>query len=309
MIRKALIFFLILGLWTRPAHAVGLSMRFTDVTLENVEPGTHINLRVSRNLPMILHNQSDTEDTDVVIEPLLPNARELKDGYEPVPDLTWIQSIPDHFHLGPQASASVDVLLNVPTDPKYVGHHYEVILWAHTDQKNKSLATGGVLFQVGLHARFRLSIGTKGPASLQREKLLKKLETINTNFSLSPDNLFVRDIPLGVSLDLKTDKKAALKVVNQSDDPVSLKVHAIAPDPNVYPQAGYENVPDFTWLDISPTVIKVNPNSIKELKMHLKIPNDPKYKGKNYMFLIQTTLADESIPLSYYNMVYITTAP
>jgi len=291
-------------------EAIGIAMRFVDVTMENVQPGSSFNLRVTRNLPLIVINQDDQHDTDIVVESVVPREKEMKDEYEPMPDPSWVQAVPNRFHLGPKATASADIVITIPNDPKLIGHHYESILWVHTDQKNKALPTTGVMFQAGLRSRFRLSVGTMGPESLQREKALKKLATINTNFSVNPDNLFVNDIPLGQEIDLKAAKKASLKVVNQADETVSLKIRRVPADPNVVPQAGYEYAPDTaTWLVVTPTNVKVDGNSIKEVKLRLRIPDQPEYHGKKYMFLVQTTLSDDSLPLAYNNMVYVSTLP
>jgi hypothetical protein len=279
------------------------------VTLENIEPGATFNLRVLKNLPLIVVNLDAEEGTDVAVEASLPSEKEIRDGYEAIPDPSWISVVPSHFHLGPKASASGDLIVRIPNDPKLIGHHYEVIVWAHTDQKNKVLPEGGVVFQTGVRTRFRLSIGTKGPAALQREKALKKLATINTNFSISPDTLFVGDVPVGKAVDLKAEKKASLKIINQADDPVSLKISPVAADPNVVPQSGYEYAPDPHWLEVLPDIVTASGNSIKEIKLRLKIPDQPNFRGKKYMFLVQSTLADESLPLAYNNMIYATTLP
>jgi len=290
----------------RDAHALGIAMRFVDITLEKVEPGTFVNLRLSRNLPLVVINQEDTP-VDIVIESVSPKAEEMKDGYEPSPDPTWVRAVPNRFHLGPKASASSDILIAIPNDPNLIGKHYEIIVWVHTEQKNKALS-GGVHVEAGLRSRFRLSIGTIGPAALQREKALKKLATINVNFSLSPDNLYAQDVELGKPVDLKAQKRASLKIINQSDDPVELKVSSVPQDPNVVPQSGYEYSPDPSWISLSPAQIKVPGNSIKEILLKANIPNRPENKGKKFMFLIQTTLSDDSLPLLYHNMVYLTTA-
>jgi hypothetical protein len=290
------------------AQAMGISLRFVDITLEKVEPGAQFNLRVLKNLPMIVKNLDNEEGADIVIQAVLPNPTEMKDGYEPMPDPNWVRILPDHFHLGPSASASSDVVVTIPNDKSLMGRHFECIIWARTDRKNVG-DTHGVVLQTGLRTRLRMSIGTMGPESLQREKALKKLAEIDTNFTISPDNLFVSEVEVGKEVDLKRDKKTSLKVINQSDNPIDLKVAPVPADPNIIPQGGYANVPDYQWLKISPAKISVNGNSIKELKMTLTVPDQPEYKNKKYMFLIKTTLTDESLPLAYYNSVYVTTKP
>ena len=97
--------------------------------------------------------------------------------------------------------------------------------------------------------------------------------------------------------------------MNESDDPVKLKIRPVPPDPNITPQLGYEYAPDPGWLIVKPEEIAIKGNSIRELKLRLAIPDEPAYRGKKYMFLIQTTLADERLPLIYSNTLYVDTLP
>jgi hypothetical protein len=294
----------------QPGHSLGIAMRFVDVTLEKVEPGASFNLRVIRNLPLVVINLDTENDTDIMVESQVPDPKEMKEGYEPIPDPSWIKIVPNRFHLGPRASAASDVVVTIPNDPRLLNHHYEAIVWAHTDPTKKARIGGtGMLIQAGLRSRFRMSIGTMGPAALQREKALKKLATINANFSISPDNLFVSDVAPGSDIDLKAVKKASLKIINESDDPIKLKLTPIAIDENVQPQAGYVYAPDPAWLSVSPEVSHVPGNAIREVKLRLKIPDKPELHGKKYMFLVRTTIADESLPLIYNNMIYVSTLP
>ena len=43
---------------------------------------------------------------DVAISAVLADAKEMKQDYEPIPDPNWIKILPEHFHLGPGASAA-----------------------------------------------------------------------------------------------------------------------------------------------------------------------------------------------------------
>jgi len=149
-------------------------------------------------------------------------------------------------------------------------------------------------------------VGSPGPEALQREKALKKLATINTNFSVNPDTLYVADLPAGRTIDLKAEKRASFKVINQGDESVGLRFKSIPSDPNISPQAGYEYAPDPKWLEISTPDMNVPGNSVKEIKTRVHIPDEAKYRGKRYMFLILTTLSDDSLPLEYHNMLYVT---
>jgi hypothetical protein len=291
------------------ARSLGLAMKFVDITLENVAPGASFNLRVIRNLPLVVINLDAVNEHDIVVESVLPKVEEMKENYEPIPDPSWIKIVPTRFRLGPKASASADVIVTIPDDPKLIGKHFEAILWAHTDPRRQMAKGTGVLIQAGLRSRFRMSIGTMGPASLQREKKMKRLAEINTNFSISPDNLFVQNVALGKPVDLKLEKKAALRVINEADEPVKLRFDPIIPDENILPQSGYVYAPEPKWLTIRPDVITTPGTAIKEVRLTVNIPDKPEYRGQKYMFLVRTTLADESLPLAYNNMIYVTTEP
>ena len=127
------------------------------------------------------------------------------------PDPNWVKNISRPFSSWSwsKPARAADVMVTIPNDAKLIGHHYECIIWTHTEQRQNT-TRGGVTFQTGLRNRLRMSIGTLGPASLQREKALKKLAEINVNFSISPDSLFVNNAALGNPLELKRDKHATL---------------------------------------------------------------------------------------------------
>src|SRR4051794_37952756 len=105
--------------------AVAIAMRFVDITLENVPPGAAFSIRSLKNLPLVLVNQDDrAEGIDIGIEINVPEKNEMKEGYEPIPDPSWIRVTPNSYHLGPKASASSDVLINIPDDKALIGKHY-----------------------------------------------------------------------------------------------------------------------------------------------------------------------------------------
>jgi hypothetical protein len=75
--RVAVVGILILLMSAR-VYALGIAMRFVDVTLENVDPGATFNLRLIRNLPLIIINQDDQEAIDIQVETQVPQAKDMK---------------------------------------------------------------------------------------------------------------------------------------------------------------------------------------------------------------------------------------
>jgi hypothetical protein len=306
--KKLFLALLIALLLPWPVFARGIAMRFVDITLEHVEPGVSFSIRQLKNLPLIVANLED-EPVDIGISIEFPEQREMKESYEPMPDPNWVRVIPNSFHLGPKASAASDVFISIPNDPKLIGHHYEAIIWAHTTHGNKVLPQGGVFIETGLRSRIRISVGSAGPAALQLEKAMKRIAEINTNFSVSPDDVYAMGVDVGRTIDLKAEKKASLKVINEADEPVELKFNVVPHDPNISPASGYEDAPDLKWLTLSPAKMKMEGNSIREIKLKLNIPDKPEFRNKRYAFFVQTTLANEELPLAVNNVVYVNTAP
>ena len=129
--------------------ASGLSTGFSEVTLENLQTGKTYNTKDVANLPLTVVN-TGKEPVDLKIELMMPAAQELKKGYEPIPDLSWIKLDKTQFNgIKPQDSAVCEVVIVIPDDAKYLGKKYQVFIWSHTF---------GTSVGVGLKSKLLLSI-------------------------------------------------------------------------------------------------------------------------------------------------------
>ena len=125
MMRAALIFAILLGLDQAPLEAViGLSTRFVDVTLEYIEVGKSYNLRQLKNVPYTVKNKGDGP-IDIKVDVLIPKKDELVAGYEPVPDPTWIQIVPNKFNVPGGQTAYAEMILQVVADSRTVAVHFD----------------------------------------------------------------------------------------------------------------------------------------------------------------------------------------
>ena len=98
--------------------------------------------------PFTVTNTGDTE-VQLTLELLLPEPSELKEGYEPLPDRSWVTIRTDSFTLAPQGIATTDLTIAIPDEPAWRGKRFQCYLWAHT------VGTG---LGVGLKSRILLSI-------------------------------------------------------------------------------------------------------------------------------------------------------
>lgn len=125
--------FLIFGFtFNSVLEAAGLSTGFSEVTLENLEIGKTYSTKEVAGLPLIVVN-TGKEAVDLKIEILLPATSELKEGFEPIPDISWIELEKTEFkNIKPNDSAQTDVLISIPDEPQYQGKRYQVFIWSHT---------------------------------------------------------------------------------------------------------------------------------------------------------------------------------
>ncbi len=131
------------------AEASGLKTTFSEVTLQGLETGKTYGTKEAAGLPLIIEN-TGAEPVDLSIEPLIPAAEELKEGYEPIPDISWIVLDKKGFTaVAPGGKAETDVMIVIPDDAGYHGKKYQVYIWTHSV---------GLSVGVGLKSRLLFSI-------------------------------------------------------------------------------------------------------------------------------------------------------
>ena len=129
--------------------ASGISTGFSEIKLENLQIGKSYSTNKDAGLPLEIVNTGENP-IDLKIELLTAGPSELKEGFEPVPDLAWIKLEKDEFkNIKPKNSAVTDVVISIPNDEKYRGKKYQVYIWSHTV---------GTSVGVGLKSRLLLNM-------------------------------------------------------------------------------------------------------------------------------------------------------
>ncbi len=114
------------------AQAGGLSTTFSEVTLENLETGKAYSTKEVAGLPLEVIN-TGKEPVNLKVELLLPQESELKSGFEPIPDLSWIKLEKSEFkNIRLNEAAVTNVNIFIPNDKQYIGKKYQVYIWSHT---------------------------------------------------------------------------------------------------------------------------------------------------------------------------------
>jgi hypothetical protein len=275
---------------------LSLAVRFPEIEMENVQPGSVINVRQIRGVPYVVINGSD-HAIDINVGPEIPVAGPAgaKLDFEPVPNPEWLKIVPNHFKLGPGDIGSAEVILSVPNDPTLVGRHFQVNIHAGSD--------GPEEIAVGINSFIRFTVGALGPASAKREKKRLVLNALDLN--MTPPVIRLENVPLGKSVGLKELKNILLKVTNRGNDPVKLKLASVRTD-NTQKENGWD-IPDPEWLKIKTPRMKIKTDQIKGTDLILNIPNVPENQGKKFLFLIQAEMDGYDFPLSVSSRIFVTT--
>lgn len=264
---------------TTPSHAlIGLAARFGEIILENVAPGRTYNLREAARLPLGAQNIGDAETT-ILVEFIQPRTVDISKDYEAIPDPSWFKAIPETITIGPRSVGFFDILMTVPNDPKYKGKHFQVTV--------KMRQVGG-FFAVGVENKIRFSVGP-GPETLQEEKKQKAMQQLD--FNVTPQSLFITEVPVGQLYDVKKEQNKGIRVANYSQDPLEVMFEGSRWNAQLTIPEGFEPIPDASWIVFASSHVKVAGEEIGHARMQLRIPDDKKYRGKKYAALIRTALA------------------
>lgn len=274
---------------------IGIAARFSDdVILENLKIGKSYNLRTMGKLPYKVINAGDAI-VGVAIEIEISKENQLKPGYEPLPDPSWIKIVPDTFRLGPGESGISEIIITIPDKPEYVNRNFQTEIYAHT--------TGTGFMAAGARHRIRFSTG-KGPETLLAEKKRKAMFELNLDFK--PMSVYLVDVKPGVRYNAKKMRKS-LKLINWADNQIKIKLKSILYSREFSLPSGYVPAPDPSWLTVKPGEVKIAGNEIKELKIFVNIPDEEEYYGKKYAFLVKAELIGVDVLLELYARVYVTT--
>lgn len=274
--------------------AGGLRCQLGEVVIENLQIGQTYNLRELANLQMIVTNTGD-QPVDLLMEVLVPDSGQLRQGAMAVPDNSWIELSQDSFTLGPQQPASADIIISIPDDLQYLGKKFQVIIWSHT------VGTGSMFMEVGLKSRI---IFTTDTVRASQEEMFTS-SNASTNFELKPEEIFLENVPLGHTYDVSDEDGLVLTITNngEREQTFRLKSRSIANSAATL-TSGYDDAPDASYLQFSDNEFVLAPEESKTVKMYLKFPMKAEYTGKNYMFVVHAYTIDNNVKTGVYSRLY-----
>jgi hypothetical protein len=279
----------------REGSTARISTSFTEVTVQNLSIGK--NYAIGQKVGRQLQVRNGGEDSiELKVEVLVPSKSELKEGYESIPDVSWIELEKDYFFVEPSKLAVTDVIVTVPSDKRYLGKKYQAYIWSHT------IGKGGLPIALGLKSRLLLEISEK-------EMDLSQEFAGKFDFAVFPDEIVLENVSLGKVCDIKKMFGKVLEVKNSSHYPHIYEVKSIsAKRAGVEIKDGYEDCPDPDFLTFDKSKFSLKGMRKNKVKMYVNFPKREECAGKKYVFIIRIRLLEEEFLLNRYLKIYLTTA-
>ncbi len=279
----------------RDGNTGGISTTFTEVVVRNLSIGkdSAIGQKVGRQLRVRNRGENSIE---LKMEVLVPSKSELKQGYEPIPDASWIELEKDYFSVEPSENAVTDVIVTIPRDKKYLGKKYQAYIWSHTVGKGK------LPIALGLKSRLLLEISEK-------ERDLSEEFAGRFDFAVFPDEMVLKNVKIGGVCDIKKVVGKVLEVKNLSRYPHIYEIRSISAErAGIGVENGYEDCPHPDFLTFNKSKFGLKRKKKSKVKMCLNFPKREEYAGKKYIFVVRIRLLEKEFLLNRYLKLYVTTA-
>ena len=278
---------LLMGLATS-AGAGGLRCSVGEVVIENLAIGHTYSLKALANLPLSVTSTSDGP-VRVAIEPLVPDAVELRPGTAAIPDRRWATALPDTLDLEPQQTQAAEMSLAIPNDRSLLGRRFQVTFWTHT------LPREGELLAYGLKSRIIFSISPTADAD-------ETQPTGNLSLSLQPAELTFKPMSSGKTYRLEKSSEHPLTVRNTSDHRVSVALQAMS-----FESAGATLRPDDAELlkaaqvRFEPDSLTLEPGEERTITGAVTMGSHKSPRGKNLVCVISAAVSGQAVQTQIYS--------
>lgn len=250
--------------------AAFLSSTFSEVNVDNIQPGRRYSMKKLASFPYNISNKGKIP-AQLALDIIKPGADQLKDGYEVIPDTSWIKLETNRITVNPGETKRVDVYIYVPDNAKYLGKKYEADIWAHTIE-----AVEGLPVAVGLQSRLLLTTAKVYDAA-QRQ----------FGFIIEPENIYLDGVDAGKLIDVLRIASSSLKVTNEYNEPVEFNAETVKND---YPKGQDDSrfVRDTSIdLQVEPRSFKLQPFETGRINFKVTVPEQRANTGKRLLWVVR----------------------
>ncbi len=290
--KKVLLSIIILLIMCPFLFSSSISTSFTEVLLENLEPGKKYSLKKIANYPYNIKNKGSRR-IKVRIQPVKTQTGSLKKKFKSIPDKSWVKLKPDIVELNPGEEKYSDIIITIPDDEKYYGKKYQVSILSETINK------GGFSIGLALESFFFFTTVKKGVKVNEMKSL------INLNYEIKPSNYYITNIKINNSHKL-IKKNYELNIFSKGSNNIKLKIKVIkVSDTLDQCRRGYKDIPDLSIIKLKKDIIKLNKGEESKIRFEVHLPDMEHFKGKKYQFIIYISTDDEKDSSGKYTKVFM----
>jgi len=284
------------------AQTHSLATKFGDFVLSNMQPGMVYSLKENREVSFtVVNNAEEQRNIEVRIAP--PRESQLREGYESVPDVSWVTVYPSFFSLEPGESMDCDLIISIPHEERYQDRHFQAMIV--TESAGRPGGAHGVSINFSLVNRIRFSTGRRPEAIVAeyRDRILSALE-----MEMMPMSLFVRDkVPVGRPVVFDGIGFPTGQVINRSREDYLIEFE-LARSPRDYGiTSGYSVLPSDVDIEILTEKLKAGARTINDVELKLTIPDKDEYRSEKFVMVIVGQVKGFDIPIEVFSRIYFTT--
>ena len=228
--------------------AAAFTINFSDIQVDNVQPGMPISLLQKAGFTLGVNN-ADTISSNMCLEVTVPNKSQLKEGYEPIPDVTWIKFDRESCWIKPNQTENFNMIIYAPYNKKLFGKKYEAILVVYTLE--------GVL-KINIRSKVFISFTAEQfpPEAIQQK--IKEDQTQSQVIMINPKIVSSSEVSLRKSFGY-----SKLMITNNSSEKITLSLYAV----------GLANVPVIPGLiNFKNPNIELNTKESKTIDININFP-------------------------------------
>jgi hypothetical protein len=287
------------------ARASSFKVNIGELLLQNLQPGQTYDLQELLNMPYRA-TYDGVQEADVHFTPELPEGEhELKPGFEPIPDRSWLVVASTSMPIGAKGTVENNLKFVIPDDDRYLGKKYVVYLWVRTFNKG-----GGFTVGLGTKSRFLVTIASERASAA--DAAVRGQASLN--FQLEPQESLTRK-PLKVGKRHTLGRKTLgrdVVIVNNDSEPRTFTLEAIPSSEVVMTlPEGYEWPANPKDLTFKKELLVVKPKGRAVVPAFIQIPEDPALKGKKFFYLarVKPQVQGQGVASSVIARFLVETAP
>ena len=275
------------------AHAGGLRCSIGEVVIENLKIGHTYSLQTLANLPLTLTNT--TEGPVIVkVDALVPDASELRQGAEAIPDVRWATSSPDSIPMDAGESKRAELVLAIPNDERLFGRKFEVIYWSHTLPRPEDLLS------YGLKSRIIFTIDPNRDTTDAQPGGDLSLEFV-------PGELWLDRVAKGHRYELHTALGEGLTLRNTSSHSLTVNLKPVALSDARVGVSGFGDLLANAEVTLTPSTVTLAPGESRAVTGTVQMGRPKQKWTSNLACIISAEVQDQPVHTRLYARVYART--